>query len=73
MVRPRAKIVPSLTPARQGASVPTIGVVTRGGGVGRCRGRGCGRRHNRGRGQTPSPTRDREVTPPTNLRGSERG
>ncbi|XP_069144367.1 uncharacterized protein [Solanum lycopersicum] len=62
MVRTRATTVP--TPARQGASEPTIGVVTRGGAVARGRGRGHRRTPTRGRGQTPGPARNRVVTPP---------
>ncbi|TMX02778.1 hypothetical protein EJD97_019865 [Solanum chilense] len=64
MVRTRATTVPTLTPARQGASKPTIGVVTRGGGVAKGRGRGRRMTPTRGRGQTPGPTRNRAVTPP---------
>ena len=64
MVRTRATTVPTPTPARQGASEPTIGVVTRGGGVARDRGRGRRRTPSRGRGQTPGPASNRAVTPP---------
>ena len=64
MVRTRATTVPTPTPARQGASKPTIGVVTRGGGVARDRGRGRRRNPTRGREQTPGPARNRAVTPP---------
>ena len=64
MVRTRARIVSTPTPARQGASEPTIGAVTRGGAVARGRGRGRRRTPTRGRGQTPGPARNRVVTPP---------
>ncbi|TMW80760.1 hypothetical protein EJD97_015510 [Solanum chilense] len=64
MVRTRAKTVPTPTPARQGASKPTIEAVTRGGAVVRGRGRGRRRALTMGRGQTPSPARNRAVTPP---------
>ena len=58
--------MPTPTPARQGASEPTIGAVTRGGAVARGLGRGRGRTSSRGRGQTPGPASNREVTsPPT--------
>ncbi|TMW87598.1 hypothetical protein EJD97_019736 [Solanum chilense] len=64
MVRTRATTVPTPTPARHGASEPTIGVVTRGGAVARGRGRGRRRTPTRDRGQTPGPARNRVVTPP---------
>ena len=64
MVRTRATTVPTPTPARQGASEPTIGAVTRGREVARGRGRGRRRTPTTGRGQTPGPTRNRVVTPP---------
>ena len=64
MVRTRATTVPTPTLARQGASEPTIGDVTRGGAVARGRGRGRRRTPTRGRGQTPGPARYRAVTPP---------
>ena len=56
--------MPTPTPARHGASEPTIGAVTRGGAVARGRGRGRKRTPTRGRGQTPGPARNRAVTPP---------
>ena len=62
MARTRATTVP--TPAKQVASEPTIGAVTRGGGVARGRGMGRKRTPTRGRGQTPGPARNRAVTPP---------
>ena len=68
--------MPTPTPARQGASEPTIGVVTRGGGVARDRGRGRRRNPTRGREQTPGPARNRAVTPPPTdevVRDSEEG
>ena len=52
------------TQARQGASEPTIGVVTRGGAVARGRGRGRRSTPARGREQTPGLSRNRAVTPP---------
>ncbi|TMW82751.1 hypothetical protein EJD97_005055 [Solanum chilense] len=64
MVRTRAITVPTPTPARQGASEPTIGVVTRGGAVARGRGRGRRRTPTRGRGQTPGLARNRAMNPP---------
>ena len=64
MVRTRPTTVPTPTLARQGASEPTIGAVTRGGAVARGRGRGHRRTSTRGRGQTPGPARNRVVTPP---------
>ncbi|XP_069151903.1 uncharacterized protein [Solanum lycopersicum] len=64
MVRTRETIVPTPTLTRQGASEPTIGVVTRGGEVTRGLGRGCRRTPTSGRGQTPGPARNRAVTPP---------
>ena len=64
MDRTRAKTVPTPTPARQGASEPIIGAVTRGGAVARDLGRGRRRTPTRGRGQTPGPARNRAVTPP---------
>ena len=63
MVRTRVTTVPTPTPARQGASEPTIGAVARG-AVARGRGRGRRRTPSRGRGQTPGPTSNRAVTPP---------
>ena len=54
MVRTRATTVPTQTLARQGASEPTIGRVTRGGAVARGRGRGRKRTPTRGRGHTPA-------------------
>ena len=56
--------MPTSTPARQGASEPTIGAVTRGGGAPRGRGRGPWRTPTRGRGHTPGPARNRAVAPP---------
>ena len=76
MVRTRATTVPTPTPARHGASEPTIGAVTRGGAVARGRGRGRRRTPSRGRGQTHGPASNRAVTPPpTNevVREGERG
>ena len=64
MVRNRAATVPTPTPARQGASEPTIGAITRGGAVARGRDRGRKRTPFRGRGQTPGPASNRAVTPP---------
>ena len=64
MVRTRATTVPTPTPARHGASEPTIGVVARGGEVARGRDRGRGRTPSRGRGQTPGPASNRAMTPP---------
>ena len=64
MDRTRATTMPTPTPARQGASEPTIEAVTRGGAVARCGGRGRRRTHTRGRGQKPGPARIRVVTPP---------
>ncbi|TMW82427.1 hypothetical protein EJD97_005988, partial [Solanum chilense] len=64
MDRTRTTIVPTPTPARHGASEPTIGAVTRGVAVARGRGRGRKRTPTRGRGQTPGPARNRAVTPP---------
>ena len=63
MVRTRATIVPAPTPARQGASDPTIGAVARGGVVARGRCRGRRRTPSRGRGQTPGPASNRAVDP----------
>ena len=63
MVRTRETTVPT-TPTRQGASEPTIGVLTRGGAVTRGHGRGRRRTPTRGRGQTPGVARNRAVTPP---------
>ena len=57
--------MPTPTPARQGASEPTIRAVIRGGAVARGRGRGRRRTPTRGRGQTPGPARNRVVTPPS--------
>ena len=56
--------MPTPTPARQGASEPTIEAVTRGGAVARDLGRGRRRTPTRGRGQTPGSVRNRGVTPP---------
>ena len=56
--------MPTPTLAKQGASEPTIGAVTRGGAVARGRGRGRRRTPTRGRGQTHGPARNRAVTPP---------
>ena len=56
--------MPTPTPARQGASEPTIEAVTRGGEVSRGRGRGRMMNSTRGRGQIPGPARNRAVTPP---------
>ena len=56
--------MPTPTPARQGASEPTIGAVAREGAVARGRGRGCKRTPSRGRGQKPGPASNRAVTPP---------
>ncbi|XP_069155758.1 uncharacterized protein [Solanum lycopersicum] len=64
MVRTKATIVPTPTPARQGASEPTVGVVARGGAVARGRGRGRRRTPPRGRGQTLGPASNKAVTPP---------
>ena len=64
MVQTRATTAPTPTPARQGASEPTIGAVAREGAVARGRGRGCKRTPSRGRGQTPGPACNRAVTPP---------
>ena len=64
MVRTKETIVTTPTPARQGASEPTIGAVTRGREVARGRGRGRGRTSSRGRGQAPSPSGTRAVSPP---------
>ena len=58
------KTVPTTTPARPGASKPTIGGVARGEAVERGRGRGRKRTPSRGRGQTPGPASNRAVTPP---------
>ena len=63
MVRTRATTVPTQTPARQGASEPTIGTVTRGGAVARGRGRGRRRTPTRGRGKTLGLARNRAMTP----------
>ena len=52
------------TLAREGASEPTIGAVTRGGALARGRGRGRKRTPAKGSGQTPGPARNRGVTPP---------
>ena len=56
--------MPTPTPARQGASEPTIWAVAREGAVARGRGRGRRRTPSRGRGQTPGPASNRAVTPP---------
>ena len=56
--------MPTPISARQGASEPTIGTVTRGGAVERGCGRGRRRTPTRGRGQTPGLARNRAVTPP---------
>ena len=64
MVRTKATIVPTPTPARQGASKPTIGAVAQGGAVARGHGRGRRGTSSRGRGQTPGPSSNRAVTPP---------
>ena len=64
MVRTRATTAPTPTPARQNASDPATGAVTRRGVVARGRGRGRGRTSSRGRGQAPSPSGTRAVTPP---------
>ena len=55
--------MPTPTPARQGASEPTIRTIARGGGVARGRGRGRRRMPFRGRGQTPGPASNKAVTP----------
>ena len=68
--------MPTPTPARQGASEPTIEVVTRRGVVARGRGRGRRRTPTRGRGHTPGPASNRVVTPPPTdevVRDSEEG
>ena len=65
MVRTRATIAPTPTPARPEASEPATGAVARRGVVARGRGRGRGRTSYRGRGQAPSPSDTRAVTPPT--------
>ena len=68
--------MPTPTPARQGASEPTIGAVVRGGAVTSGRGRGSRRTSSRGRGQTPGPDSNRAVTsPPTDevVREGEEG
>ena len=68
--------MPTPTPARQGASEPTIGTVTQGRVVARGRGRGRGRTSSRGRGQAPGPSSTRAVTPPPTkevLREGEEG
>ena len=64
MVRTRATIAPTPTSARQEASEPATGAVTRRGVVARSRGGGRGRTSSRGRGQAPSPFGTRAVTPP---------
>ena len=64
MFRTRETTVPTPTPARQGASEPTIGAVTRGGAVARGRGRDRRRTSTRGRGQIPGPASNGAVTPP---------
>ena len=66
MVRTRATTAPTLTPtpARQEASEPSTGVVSRRGVAARGRGRGRGRTSSRGRGQVPSQSDSRAVTPP---------
>ena len=56
--------MPTPTPARQGASEPTIGAVARGGVVERGRGRVRRRTSSRGRGETLGPASTRVVTPP---------
>ena len=68
--------MPTPTPARHGASEPTIGAVTRRGAVARGRGRGLGRTSSRGRAQAPGPSSTRAVTlPPTDevVREGEEG
>ena len=64
MVRTRATLVPTQTPARQGTSEPTIWVVTREGSASRGRFRGCRKTPTRGRGQIPGPASNGAVTPP---------
>ena len=64
MVRTRATTAPTPTSARQEASEPATGAVTRRGAVARGRGRGRGRTSSRGRGRTPGPSGTRAVTPP---------
>ena len=64
MVRTRATTVPTPTTARQGASEPTIRLVTREGAVAKGRGRGRGRTPSRGRGQTTGPASNWAMTPP---------
>ena len=56
--------MPTQTPARHGASEPTIGAETRGGAVARGRGRGRRRTSSKGTKQTPGPASNRAVTPP---------
>ena len=76
MVRTRATIALTPTPARQGASEPTTRAVARGGAVARGRCRGQGRTSSRGRGQAPGPSSTRAVTPPPTdevVRDSEEG
>ncbi|TMW85844.1 hypothetical protein EJD97_022393, partial [Solanum chilense] len=55
---------PTPTPARQEASEPATGAVTRRRVVARGRGRGRGRTSSRERGQAPNPSGTRAVTPP---------
>ena len=76
MVRTRATTAPTPTSARQEASEPATGVVSRGRATTRGRGRGHGRTSSRGRGQTPGPSGTRAVTPPPTeevLREGEEG
>ena len=76
MVRTRATIAPTPTPARQDASEPSTGAVAQRGAVARGRGRGRGRTSSRGRGQAPGPSSVRAVTPPPTeeiVRKSEEG
>ena len=56
--------MPTPTPARQGASEPPIGTLTRGGELARGRGRGRRKKPTRGRGQKHGQARNRAVTPP---------
>ena len=64
MVRTRAIIAPTSTPASQDASEPATGAVARREAVARGRGRCRGRTSSRGRGQTPGPASTRAVNPP---------
>ena len=76
MVRIRATIAPTPTPAIQDASEPATGVVARRGAVARGRGRGRERTSSRGRGQAHVPSSTRAVTPPPTeevLREGEEG